>query len=103
MDSVIALLPKMKNAKEEETIVEALDSGGFIVPFDWPAWQEEGRRFVLEPALIETADLATLCHLYTLHVRKDRFCEGHFGAMLANGHIAALTWRLMAIRENGLA
>jgi hypothetical protein len=42
----------------------------------------------------------TLCRLYTLHVRKDRFCEGHFAAMLANGHIAALTRRLKAIRED---
>lgn len=99
IDALISLLPHMEDAGAEEAIVEALNFGGFVTAFDWPAWQEEGRRYVADGALIESADLATLCRLYTLHVRKDRFCEGHFAAMLMNGHIAALTRRLKAIRE----
>jgi hypothetical protein len=99
IDALISLLPQMEDSKAEWEIVEALNSGGFVTAFDWPAWQEEGRRYLDDGTLIDTADLTTLCRLYTLHVRKDRFCEGHFAAMLENGHIAAMTRRLNVIRE----
>jgi hypothetical protein len=38
-----------------------------------------------------------------MHVRKDRFCEGHFGAVLESGHIAAILRRVAGIRARSLA
>ena len=48
---------------------------------------------------IDSADVVTLKKLFTTHVRKDRFCEGHLATMFENGHIVALLRRLKEIRE----
>jgi hypothetical protein len=34
----------------------------------------------------------------TLHIRRDRFFEGHLANMIADGHIAAILRRMAAIR-----
>jgi hypothetical protein len=46
----------------------------------------------------DTPILLTIRRLFTLHVRKGQFCEGHFAAMIANGHFAAILDRLENIR-----
>jgi hypothetical protein len=78
--------------------VKALYDHGWAVPFDWPGWQEEVERLVESPEGVTDADAATIRRLLTLHVRKDRFCEGHLAEMLENGHILALLRRLREIR-----
>jgi hypothetical protein len=37
--------------------------------------------------------------LITIHVRKERFCEGHLPAVVKCGHMAALLRRLKELRE----
>jgi hypothetical protein len=70
-----------------------------LFPFDWPSWQEEAEKYVVDPQALATAGLLALRKLLTTHVRKDRFVEGHFGAMLESGHITAILRRLREIRE----
>jgi hypothetical protein len=70
-----------------------------LFPFDWPSWQEEAERYVVDPQALATADLLTLRKLLTTHVRKDRFVEGHLGGMLESSHITAILRRLKEIRE----
>jgi hypothetical protein len=77
--------------------VKTLYSEGFIVPFDWPAWQEEAKQYLDNPTLLDEADLSTVQKLLTTHVRKDRFVGGHLAAMLDNGHIHAILKRLEAL------
>ena len=78
---------------------QALYDNDWIAPsFKWPDWQEAAQEFVASPAKIESADARTIQKLLTTHVRKERFCEGHFAAMFENGHIVALLKRLKAIR-----
>ena len=83
-----------------ERLYSALHDNGFIVPFDWPSWQDKARQYLEFPELMESADLNTLRKLLTLHVRKDRFCEGHFTAMVKIGHIRLLLERLKVIRDS---
>jgi hypothetical protein len=64
-----------------------------ILGFDWTSWQDEARRF-LDPDVVRTASLVEVRRLLTLHVRADRFVEGHFAEMIANGHVSALLRRL---------
>jgi hypothetical protein len=45
--------------------VETLYREGFIVPFDWSAWQDEAARYVTDPSLLDSADLPTLQKLLT--------------------------------------
>src|SRR5438876_7945397 len=62
---------------EVERFIEALYAEGFVVPFDWGSWQDAAWRYVNQPDLLKDADLDALRKLLTLHVRKDRFVEGH--------------------------
>jgi hypothetical protein len=43
---------------------------------------------------IEDADLATLRELLTWMVRGERFCTGHWAAMLSGGHLRRWLHRL---------
>jgi len=78
------------------------EAGGskYLQPFDWPNWQDEGYEYVMHPERLQTADLKTLCKLYILHERKDRFVGGHIASMIASGHIAALVDRLTELKES---
>lgn len=79
-----------------------LNDNGWIVPFDWPAWQEEAAKYIDSSALLATADVETLRRLLTTHARMDRFCEGHFADMIGRGHIVAVLRRLARLREDAV-
>lgn len=66
--------------------------------FDWPKWQETAQEYVQHPEKVLSADVVTIQRLFTTHVRKERFCEGHLAEMFENGHIVALLQRLSKIR-----
>ena len=82
---------------DAKRFVQALPRNGFILKFNWGEWQDEARRYVENSEMLNGADLETVCKLFTTHVRKDRFCEGHLKAMIDNGHIGCLLGRLDAI------
>ena len=79
--------------------VQALYDQGIVFSFDWPSWQEEAQRYVTDPTALAAADLLTLRKLLTVHVRKDRFVEGHLAGVLESGHIANILRRLEQIRR----
>jgi len=81
-------------------LLEFLSGSRFFQPFDWPAWQENAQRFVLEPERIRSASMADLQRLFTTHIRKERFCAGHFAAMLESGHIAAIVERVAELAKS---
>ena len=58
------------------------------------------RRHWFGPEMLEPADLETIRKLLTLHVRKERFCEGHLLGMFESGHLTKLLRRLHAIRRD---
>lgn len=82
-----------------ERFRDLLYDRGFVLDFDWPAWQDQAIRFVQDPALLAQADLATICRLLTTHVRKDRFRAGHLAEVFERGHLVALLRRLATIAE----
>lgn len=86
-------------ADELSQFVKVVYDNGFMVPFDWPAWQVEAQRYFDQPELIHTADIQVLIKLITLHVRKERFFDGHLPAMVECGHITAILRRLKELRE----
>jgi len=72
-----------------------------LFPFDWTDWQKEAERICGDPELIRKADLMTVQKLLTLHVRKERFCEGHFASMCENGVILLILKRVKALFDEG--
>ena len=77
--------------------VDTLYREGFVVPFDWPAWQEQAQQLMDDPALLVSVDLATLQKLLTTHVRAERFTSGHLAQIIDSGHLRAILRRLQAI------
>lgn len=80
-------------------LLGTLDRYGFVEPFDWPAWHTEAQRYYSNPREIETANLSVLQKLVTIHLRKERFCEGHLDTVLRSGHMVAILRRLRVLLD----
>ena len=90
-------MPYFVESDNARRFIQALHKHGFIRPFNWPDWQNEAQRYLEQPEALNTADLETICKLFTTHVRKERFCEGHLASMFECGHIVHLLHRLRVI------
>jgi len=88
-------------SKSVSAFIKALYDHEWIVPFDWEPWWKEAQRFVESPETLSNADAGTIRILLTIHVRMDRFCEGHLATVMKNGHILALLRRLKEVRKEG--
>lgn len=91
--------PYFSFSPEVDEFIDALHKQGIIIPFDWTSWRREAGRYQTDPKALETADLLALRKLVTVHVRAERFAEGHLASVLESGHITAILRRLKQIRE----
>jgi hypothetical protein len=80
--------------------VQTLYEQGMLLEFDWTSWKDEAQRYRSDPSSLEQADLLTLRKLLTVHVRADRFVEGHLASIFETGHILAILHRLRQMRQN---
>lgn len=79
--------------------IQTLYNENIIFVFDWSSWKEEAARYMEDQELVAQADLSVLRRLLTLHIRADRFNDGHIAMMIDSGHILAILRRLNAIRD----
>jgi O-acetyl-ADP-ribose deacetylase len=86
-------------AEELSQFHRAVFENGFVIEFDWRAWQEEALRHCEQPELLRNADLQVLRKLITFHVRAERFNEGHLPSLIESGYMAALLRRLKELRQ----
>jgi len=77
----------------------ALYNNSFCQPFDWTAWQGQAAAFFQDPDKLNQADIETIVKLFTIILRKDRFCSGSIAGALNNGFILALLKRLDVIQK----
>jgi hypothetical protein len=82
-------------------IMSAIQHSGLKLKFNWGAWQDEAHRICYEPGLLEKADLETIRKLLTMHLRKERFCEGHLAAVCEEGLMLRTLLRLKALYDEG--
>ena len=82
-------------------IMSAVHISGLRLQFNWGAWQDEAHRICYEPGLLERADLETIRRLLTLHLRKERFCEGHLAAVCEEGLMLRTLMRLKELYDEG--
>lgn len=92
-------MPWYRASAEVNAFVKALYAHELLVRFDWMSWQEQAQTYQDDPGALAQADLLTIRKLLTLHVRQDRFVEGHLASVLEGGHVAAILRRLKRIRE----
>jgi hypothetical protein len=91
-------MPWFQYSEQMLAFIRACSENGWVEVFEWPAWAEEARRLHDDPATLNTADIPTIRKLLTLHIRNDRFTEGHLAAMVEDGHLAAVVRRLEQLR-----
>ena len=103
IDALLRFLPAAETPVFDRTgglteLVQVLYDHGWVSEFDWSEWQPVAERYARNPALLRDIGLGTLRKLFTTHVRRDRFCEGHLAEIARSGHLLALLRRLHEIR-----
>ncbi len=83
--------------KTVSRFMDACYKNGFVIRFNWEAWDVEALGYVRDPALLKEADLSVVRRLLTWHVRQNRFAKDHLSGMIANGHILTVLKRLREI------
>jgi hypothetical protein len=81
-------------AEEVREFYRELEYDGFLLEYDTPVLQKELKRYIDDPSLLSEIDLETICRLFTAHLQRETFCEGHFPEMVRSGHMCALLERL---------
>jgi hypothetical protein len=71
------------------------DLGGWVTPFDWPAWASspEGQRLLGHPEAVASATAEDLGKLLTTYVRSERFGDGSLEAAFESGMLTAIARR----------
>lgn len=92
--------PLYELSDEASAFVGACYGHGWVAPFAWGAWQDEAERLFESPEALNEADIETIRKLLTLHVRKERFCDGHLAHMHESGHLTSILRRLRDLRES---
>jgi len=72
----------------------ALYDHRFIRDYDWMTWQPQAVRIFENPDLLRRAQMRTCVKLLTLHIRRERFDDGHLSGMLRSRHITAILRRM---------
>ena len=90
--------PQFEASPEMEALILTLHDRGWIADFDWSEWQPVAERYAKNPALLREAGLGTLRKLFTTHVNREKFCDGHLAEITKSGHLAQLLRRLSEIR-----
>lgn len=91
-------LPWVKLSDQASAFYKALYEHGFVVAFSWEDWQDEAAIYFHSTEKLISAGLFTIRRLLTLHVRKDRFCDGHFAKMIEKGRIGTILEQLAVVR-----
>jgi hypothetical protein len=88
LDRLVGFLPFIKNDSHrwtEEGYLSDTRLQAFyqellrkwVRPCNWPEWKTQGMAYYKNPDLLKKAELHEVVKLITLHVRQDRFAEGH--------------------------
>jgi uncharacterized protein DUF6508 len=66
-----------------------------------PAYpQKDVLKMLKNPSFINKSTLFQIKSMLTYIVRGERFCDGHWAAMINNGHVEAVLERLGKLTEN---
>lgn len=81
-------------SEEVDSFIQLFYKSKLLVNFRWQDWQKEALKFFENPLLVNEASEEDVLKLLTLHIRKDRFFDGHLGEMIETKHISQILQRL---------
>jgi hypothetical protein len=108
LDTLIrAITQLLQGVSKHDSINAAIDhflrtfyyASNFMVPYDWMADCQQNKRGIDDPAALKAMDLDALRKRMILHVRRDRFDEGHLLELARNGYLAAVLERAQQLRR----
>lgn len=80
------------------TAEEFFAVAGRAVWSDYAYRPEDTARMLADESLVRSASLAQVKSMLTYCVRGERFCDGHWAAMLEQGYVRRLLERLAALQ-----
>ncbi len=83
-----------------EEVVAFFLLAGQTIWSDFDYKPAEARAMLEDDALVESATLDEIKTMLTYCVRGERFCDGHWAAVLESGRVQALLRRLKALRAS---
>lgn len=91
----VLVMPSLNYDEKVSSFIQACyDAGLILKKFDWSAWVDEAMSCVDRPERLDGASFETIRKLLTVHIRGERFTEGHLLKMFEDGHIVRLLRRL---------
>jgi hypothetical protein len=85
-----------------EAFLADVRAGGWVMPFDWPAWlaSPEGQRLAGHPGAVAVATADDLQRLLTSIVRSERFGDGSLESAFESGMLTAIIRRAKELTES---
>jgi hypothetical protein len=80
-------------------VVEFFGVAGQHFWSDYEYHPQEAGAMLADDDCVAGAGLAQIKTMLTYCVRGERFCDGHWGAMVESGRVQALLRRLVELRE----
>jgi hypothetical protein len=81
----------------DEVVVDFFKAASAKCWLDYDYSPEEAAKMLNDDQAIKTADLSQIKTMLTYCVRGERFCDGHWGSLIEEGHIRKLLERLAEI------
>jgi hypothetical protein len=78
----------------DETVLAFIRAASADCWCDYDYEPQEAGRMLADADRVGAADLAEIKTMLTYVVRGERFCDGHWGAMIEGGHVRRLLERL---------
>ncbi len=97
-------MPWFSLSADASRFISTVSMFDWVVPgFDWPTWQrtDEARRFLEDADAIAGATVEDLERLLTVHIRLNRFSEGHLAVAFEAGQFTAIAQRAAALLRDG--
>lgn len=91
-------MPWWQPSTEAEAFVADVFASGAGFTFAWVDWAEQQPIELLrDPEAVADADLMTCRRLLTMHVRRNRFFEGHLEWAFGSGYFVAVLRRIKGL------
>jgi len=92
-------MPWFELSEDALAFVNALGHYGFVVVFDWRAWETEAKRLI-DTGGVEAAGVDDIRRLLTTLIRSDSFVEGQLAWAFESGLMVRILRRLRDIDTN---
>ncbi len=83
----------------EDVVIEFFQAASAACWTDYHYHPGDARRLLEDDDAVRAADLARIKTMLTYCVRGERFCDGHWGAMIEHGRVRLLLERLAELES----